>query len=287
MARMRENGRTKIGLVLGSGGARGYAHIGVLRAIEKHDFQVTAIAGCSMGGIIGALHAAGYSSQRIHEMWKSLDPLKLIDRSAMGGLIGGRAITRHLERHLPRTFEELSIPVAVTATDVQRGKLVVLRSGELARALRATSAMAGLFAPEPHEGRILIDGGILNALPVDVIRTLTEAPVVAVDVLPPADRTIAFTDDRATWEKLRQPFRGRPLVLEMLMKAIEIPQSPLTSIRLSLNPPEVLIRPTLDPNLKLEDFRRIDEAVDAGFEAADAKLSEYVELLRAESSGAT
>jgi NTE family protein len=278
---MNTEARTKIGLVLGSGGARGYAHIGVLRAIEKRGLEVTAIAGCSMGGIIGALHAAGYSSQRIHEMWKTLDPLKLIDRSTMGGLIGGRGITRHLEQYLPRTFEELKIPVAVTSVDVQRGKLVVLRNGDLPRALRATSAMAGLFAPEEHEGRLLLDGGILNGLPVDVIRTLTRAPVVAVDTAPPADREIAFTDDRSTWEKVRHPIRGRPLVFEMLMKAIEIPQAPLTSIRLSLNPPEVLIRPALDPDLKLEDYRRLDEAVEAGFVAADAKLAEHEGVLRA------
>jgi NTE family protein len=273
--------RIKVGLVLGSGGARGYAHIGVLRALEKHDIEVEAIAGCSIGGIIGAMHAAGYSSQRIHEVWKGLDFLKLIDRSAMGGLIGGRNITRRLEQHLPRTFEELKIPLAVTSVDVQRGKLVVLRSGELLGALRATSALAGLFAPEPYQGRILIDGGILNGMPVDVIRTLTHAPVVAVDVLPPPDREIAFTDDRPAWDRIKHPIRGRPLIFEMLMKAIEIPQAPLTSIRLSLNPPEVLIRPALDPHLKLEDFRRLDEAVEAGFTAADAKLEEHLSILRA------
>lgn len=281
---MSESQRTKIGLVLGSGGARGYAHIGVLRALEKRGYEVAAIAGCSMGAIIGALHAAGYSSERIYDVWKGLAPLKLIDRSAMGGLIGGRGIARHLGRYLPRTFEELKIPVAVTAVDVQRGKLVVLRSGDLPRALRATSALAGLFAPVHHEGRILIDGGILNGLPVDVIRTLTEAPVVAVDVLAPPDREIAFTDDRTAWEKVRHPIRGRPLIFEMLMKAIEIPQVPLTSIRLSLNPPEVLIRPALDPDLKLEDFRRLDEAVEAGFEAADATLAEHEALLRSRPS---
>jgi NTE family protein len=282
MGRHECEGSVKIGLVLGSGGARGYAHIGVLRAIEKHGLEVAAIAGCSMGGIIGALHAAGYSSQRIHEMWEGLDPLKLIDRSTMGGLIGGRAVTRHLEQYLPRNFEDLKIPVAVTSVDVQRGKLVVLRSGDLPRALRATSALAGLFAPEQHEGRILVDGGILNGLPVDVIRTLTQAPVVAVDTAPPADREIAFSDDRPAWEKVRRPIRlGRPLIFEMLMKAIEIPQAPLTSIRLSLNPPEVLIRPALDPDLKLEDYKRLDEAVEAGFVAADAKLTEHAEFLRA------
>ncbi|HEU4929095.1 MAG TPA: patatin-like phospholipase family protein, partial [Candidatus Krumholzibacteria bacterium] len=120
------NERMKIGLVLGSGGARGYAHIGVLRALEKHGIEVVAVAGCSMGGIIGAQHAAGYSANNIYDMWRRFDLLRLIDRSTMGGLIGGRGVMRLLERHLPRTFEELKIPVAVTATDVQRGKLVVL-----------------------------------------------------------------------------------------------------------------------------------------------------------------
>jgi NTE family protein len=263
----------------GSGSARVCSHRRSARD-RKHGIEVAAIAGCSMGGIIGAPRAAGYSSQRIHEMWKDLDPLKLIDRSTMGGLIGGRGVTRHLEQYLPRNFEDLKIPVAVTSVDVQRGKLVVLSSGDLPRALRATSALAGLFAPETHEGRILVDGGILNGLPVDVIRTLTQAPVVAVDTSPPADREIAFTDERSAWERVRHPIRGRPLIFEMLMKAIEIPQAPLTSIRLSLNPPEVLIRPALDPDLKLEDYKRLEEAVEAGFVAADAKLTEHAELLR-------
>ena len=272
----------KIGLVLGGGGARGHAHIGVLRAIERRDIEVSAIAGCSMGGIIGALHAAGHSSGTIRDIFRELDPIKLLDRGAMGGLIGGRAITRTLEKHLPRTFEELAVPVAVTAVDVQRGRLVVLNRGELLPALRASSALPGLFAAVRYGGRVLIDGGLLNNLPVDVIRAMTLAPVVAVDSSAPATRELAFHDERSLWEKVRQPVaRGkRPLIFEMLMKAIDIPQAPLTSMRLSLNPPEVLIRPALDPDLKIEDYSRLDEAVEAGFEAARSELDEYADLLR-------
>jgi NTE family protein len=268
--------RIRIGLVLGGGGARGYAHIGVLRAIERRGLEVRAVAGCSMGGIIGALHAAGHSSENIHDIFRGLDLLKMIDRSAMGGLIGGKGITRSLERHLPRTFEELSIPVSVTTVDVQRGRLVVLNHGELLPALRATSALPGLFAAVRHGGRMLIDGGLLNNLPVDVIRTMTLAPVVAVDSSAPADRGLVFDDERTLWEKVRRPvLHGkRPLVFEMLMKAIDIPQAPVTSMRLSLNPPEVLIRPPLDPDLKIEDYTRLDEAVEAGFGAAESELDE-------------
>jgi NTE family protein len=275
--------RIRIGLALGGGGARGYAHIGVLRAIERRGLEVAAIAGCSMGGIIGALHAAGHPSEEIHDIFRGLDLIKLLDRSRMGGLIGGKGITRTLEKHLPHTFEELAVPVCVTAVDVQRGRLVVLNRGELLPALRATSALPGVFAAVRHAGRVLIDGGLLNNMPVDVIRNMTLAPVVAVDTSAPADRKLVFTDERSLWEKMREPLlRGkRPLLFEMLMKAIDIPQAPLTSMRLSLNPPEVLIRPGLDPDLKIEDYTRLDEAVQRGFEAAEFELEENERVLEA------
>jgi NTE family protein len=265
----------KVGLVLGGGGARGYAHIGVLRSMEERDLRVQAVAGCSMGGIIGALHAAGFRAAQIEEMFGGLDLMGLLDRSSMGGLIGGKGVTRHLEKHLPQNFEDLKIPLAVTTVDVQRGRLVVLSRGKLLPALRATSALPGVFAAVKHAGRVLIDGSLLNNLPVDVIRTMTLAPVVAVDTAAPADRRLMFEDERTLWEKVRTPLkRGkRPLIFEMLMKSIDIPQGPVTSMRLSLNPPEVLIRPPLDPDLKIEDYNRMDEAVLAGYQAAEVKLA--------------
>jgi NTE family protein len=272
----------KIGLVLGGGGARGYAHIGVLRSIEERGLTVEAIAGCSIGGIIGALHAAGFKAADIQGLFDELDLVRLLDVSGMGGLIGGKGVTRHLEKHLPATFEDLKIPLAVTAVDVQRGRLVVLNRGKLLPALRATSALPGIFAAVKHAGRVLIDGSLLNNLPVDVIRTMTLAPVVAVDTGAPADRRLVFEDERTLWEKVKTPLlRGkRPLIFEMLMKSIDIPQGPITSIRLSLNPPEVLIRPPLDPDLKIEDYSRLDEAVEAGFEAAEIKLRDGEAVLR-------
>jgi NTE family protein len=166
--------------------------------------------------------------------------------------------------------------------DVQRGRLVVLNRGKLLPALRATSALPGIFAAVKHAGRVLIDGSLLNNLPVDVIRTMTLAPVVAVDTGAPADRRLVFEDERTLWEKVKTPLlRGkRPLIFEMLMKSIDIPQGPITSIRLSLNPPEVLIRPPLDPDLKIEDYSRLEEAVQAGFEAAEIKLRDGEAVLR-------
>lgn len=264
----------KIGLVLGGGGARGFAHIGVLRALAERDIEPTAIAGCSMGGIVGALHGAGWGPAEIHDRFANLPARSLLDHSRHGGLMGHKGIDRALTELLPATFEDLAIPLAVTAVDVQQGRPVVLRRGPLVPALRATSALPGIFTPVSHEGRILVDGGLLNNVPVDVIGVLTLDPVVAVDVASPPDRELVFKDQRGFLEKLRAPLQQgqRPLTFELFMKAYDIPTSLMTDLRLAAHRPRVLIRPPLDPNLKVEDFNRLDEAIEVGYVAAKEAL---------------
>ena len=170
-----------IGLVLGGGGARGFAHIGVLRALDEHGIRPVAIAGCSMGGIVGALYAAGYTPVEIEHMFEDISGFDLISWGKGGSLIGGEGIVKQLAKHLPTTFAELKIPLEVVAVDVQEGKQVILNTGELLIALRATSAIPGVISHVVYEDRVLIDGGLINNLPVDVIRTMTQAPVVAVE----------------------------------------------------------------------------------------------------------
>ena len=260
----------KIGLCLGGGGARGFAHIGVLRALAEQGLEASAIAGCSMGGLVGALLAAGATPAEIHERFRNVKPVRLLDHSRRGGLFGHRGVDREMEKHLPADFADLSVPLAVTAVDVQEGSLVVLRNGPLLPALRATTALPGIFTPVHHEDRILVDGGLLNNLPVDVIGTLTLDPVVAVDVGAPPDRKLIFEDDRGFLERLKDPTPEgqRPLTIELFMKSYDIPTALITDLRLAVHRPRVLIRPPLDPNLKVEDFDRLDEAVEAGYRAA-------------------
>ena len=260
----------KIGLVLGGGGARGFAHIGVLRALAERGLEPSAIAGCSMGGIVGALHAAGFAPADIHDRFANLPARNLLDHSRYGGLMGHKGIDRELDKYLPDNFEDLEIPLAVTAVDVQEGRLVVLSKGPLVPALRATSALPGIFTPVYHEGRILVDGGLLNNVPVNVVGVLTLDPVVAVDVASPPNRKLQFEDSRSFIEKLRSPLRDgqRPLTIELFMKAFDIPTALMTNLQLAASRPQVLIRPHLDPNLKVEDFNRLDEAIEVGYEAA-------------------
>jgi len=124
-----------------------------------------------------------------------------------------------------------------------------------------------------------VDGGLLNNVPVDVIRTMTHLPVLAVDVAAPPDRKLVFEDNFL--KRIRETYKKgqRPLIIELFMKAYDIPTHVLTKVRLSLNPPALLIRPPLDPNLKVEDFKRLEEAIEAGYREARAVLSEQVQLL--------
>jgi NTE family protein len=271
----------KIGLALSGGGARGLAHIGVLRALAEHDLEPSAIAGCSMGGIVGAMWAAGFRADDIEEIFSETSYRDLFAFGTMGGLIGGKRIEALLDKHLPDTFEDLELPLAVTAVDVQEGELLVLRSGELVPALQASSALPGILSPVPYEGRVLIDGGLLNNLPVDVIRTMTLDPVVAVDVAAPPNRHLNFEAGKSFWKQIDALFTSgqRVLTIELFMKAFDVPQALVTEMRLAMQPPQLLIRPHLRANLKVEDFDHRDEAVAAGYEAARHALRKGADAL--------
>jgi NTE family protein len=267
----------KVGLVLGGGGARGFAHIGVMRALEEKGIEPVAVSGCSIGGIIGALVANGFGADEIHRIFSELDWFKIFDWSRMGSLLGGKGIAGLLEKRLPQTFSGLKMPLRVTAVDVQEGRLVTLWEGALVPALRATSAIPGFFSPVEMNGRVLVDGGLLDNVPVGEIRSMTHAPAIAVDVTPPPDRKIVFHDTRSFWQKLRSPSGGgrHPLVIDLLTKAYDIPVAALTEIHIARFRPEVLIRPTLGPGIKVESFRRMDEAIAAGYREAVSVLETH------------
>jgi NTE family protein len=300
-----------VGLVLGGGGARGYAHIGVLRALSEHDCQPVAISGCSMGGLIGAFFAAGFRSDDILALIEDTNFLNLLDMGVRGGLLGSGKLEKLLRKHLPERFDDLTLPLAVTCVDVQQGELVVLRQGDLVSALLASAALPGILAPVLRDGRYLIDGGLLNNLPVDVIKTMTLAPVIAVDVSAPPNRKLAFVEDDTNdrfqglfsggasseafssafseaMQGLADNFKGmfspaewfkRSLTIELFMKSFDVPQAVLTEMRLALQPPALLIQPALDLQFGVEDFERLEEGVDAGYQAATALLADFVQSL--------
>ena len=207
-------GRPKIGLALGGGGAKGAAEVGVLKVLEEAGIHVDYIAGSSIGSIVGGLYAAGYSASELETMfrtqeWLSLltdrkaslnnEPFKtvdgvtyvfgfpVIDRNSRGfGVMSGGKIEQVIDSMVSAKgcadFESLKIPFRCVTTDIRAAREVILSKGALCRALRASMSIPGIFKPVEHNGRLLVDGGMLNNLPVDVCRQMGADIVIAVDL---------------------------------------------------------------------------------------------------------
>ena len=161
--------RPKLGLALGSGSARGWAHVGIIRALIENAIAPDVVAGCSMGAMIGAAFAAGRIEQL--EAWAlSLDGkgvFGLLDLAFRGGLIKGERLLDFFHGNIVACqFSELDLPFAAVATDLASGEEVWLRDGKVSDAVRASCAVPGLFQPVLHDGRYLVDGSVVNPIPV-------------------------------------------------------------------------------------------------------------------------
>lgn len=273
---MRLFRRPVIGLALGGGGARGLAHIGVLKVFEREGIPIDCLAGASMGGIIAAAYAAGYSASFLEaEALKLADPrhvFRLIDPvPPRRGLFAGERVHAYLSSKLGHelTFDKLRCPLALTAVDALTGREVVLREGIVVDAVRATMAVPGVFEPVEQDGYHLIDGGVLNNVPVDRVRELGAEVVIAVDVNMTPDET-------GTWEKAALP--GAAVEL---WRAISIMVMALTEIKLREAQPELVLRPRIPAGVTaFSGLNRAQEIIATGEAAAEAVLLQLHQLTR-------
>jgi NTE family protein len=275
----------RIGLALGGGGARGLAHIGVLKVLEREGLPIACVAGTSMGGLLGALYTKGMNSREIESEALQFTRIRrlarLIDiRIRLGGsglLKGGRIylfMTEKLGEAL--TFADLRLPFAVVTVDLVSGREVILTKGSVAAAVRATISVPAIFEPVEFDGYRLVDGGILNNVPVDVAANLGADRVIAVDVLP------NFCANQPGG-----PITVQPLQHKILPKSAQetynvqlVMIAAITELRLKQSPPHVLIRPELPPEMGLfTGFDRPGEAIAAGEIAAEAALPQIKALL--------
>ncbi len=174
--RLKEQvGHKKLGIALGSGSAKGIAHIGVLEVLEEKNIAINEISGSSIGAMIGAAYAAGLTIEEMKEIAFNIDQKKLwtffdFTNPMTGGLIKGNVVEEFLNTVLPvKRFEELRIPFSCVATDVKTGEPVIYNSGDLVPAIRASISLPGFFMPYKYQKRLLIDGGIVNPVPVDLL----------------------------------------------------------------------------------------------------------------------
>jgi len=279
-----------LGLALGGGGARGLAHLGVLIELERAGVPVACIAGTSMGAAMGAVRAVGADLERVAQILVSLnlndllqvsdstarELQKLIGRSMMEYVRGSEwreedarphdlARLRELFRLLTagKRFEETIIPFAAVAADLETGDPVVLREGILSEAIVASTSVPGIFSPVALDGQFLIDGGVVNKLPVDVAIDMGADAVLAVDTGAPMTRSVTTC-------------------LEALLQGQRVTSHRLTDVQLlqaaeRLDGRLLVIQPEVGP-IRMFSFDRTEEAIQAGREAVRVRLDEIAQL---------
>lgn len=286
-----------VGLVLGGGGARGAAHIGVLKVLERERIPVCALAGTSMGAIVGSLYAIGYTPDEIEAVLGSVDWRDVFDDDPprvdlpmrrkqedlrylldfkLGlrdgrillprGVVQGQKLNLLLRRLLlpswsTDSFDDLPIPFRCVGTDIGRGEGVVFGRGDLATAVRASMSVPGAFAPIRVDGRLMVDGGLYNNVPVDIVRGMGAERVIVVDVAAPMEPE----------EALDSPFSISMQMLTMLMK------ERTDQVMRNLQPGDIALTPQLG-DIGSASFDRARDAIPTGIAAAEAEIARLREL---------
>ncbi len=270
-----------IGLVLSGGGARAYAHIGAIRALRERGAPIDFVGGTSMGAIIAAGVALGWSDQeihdRVHDAFVRSNPLGDF-RLPVVALAAGDRVDSRLAAHFGESrIEELHIPFFAVSSNLSTGRVHVHRSGLVREALRASSALPGILPPVVEGGEVYVDGAVLDNFPVDIMQSTHRGPTIGVDVarqgtLDPLD----FTDPPGfvSWVR-RNGIHTPPPIASLLIRAATVNLRPWNG-RDSV---DLLIAPELK-EVELRNWRMYDEAVEAGYEAAKAALSTCSDRLR-------
>ncbi len=282
--------RPSIGLALGSGSARGWAHVGVIRALEEAGIRPDLVCGTSIGALVGAAYAAGEIER--FERWllglKLADVIAFLDVKFAGGLIEGERLMDFFRRNfVDRPVEELALPYGAVATELATGNEIWLRHGSTIDAVRASIALPGLFTPVARDGHLLVDGGLVNPVPVSLARAMGADVVIAVDLsadvlgrhLRPRARRPKEGEVAQWLRKLQErlsgflPRNGQPVpsVLDVVASSINIMQVRITRSRMAGEPPDAVVAPRL-AHLGLMEFHRAKEAIEEGRRAVKAVL---------------
>lgn len=302
--------KLKIGLALGSGSARGWAHIGVIRALEKEGIKPDIVTGCSIGSLVGAAYVGGHLD--ILEEWvrelSFWDVVRLLDVKMLGGLIEGESLMSSFEDKIRNVnIEQLPLPFAAVATDLSSGREVWLQTGLLPDAVRASIALPGLFSPIHSEGRWLVDGGLTNPVPVSLSRAMGADLIIAVNLnsdivgrhlksrevrqkeIKEEERDLfnqllkklntgLFEARLGSWAREKGEKNTIPGIFEVMASAINIMQDRITKSRMAGDPPDVLLSPRLG-KLGLLEFDRADEAIAEGYDSVRRMLPALHQML--------
>ncbi|MEO8650228.1 MAG: patatin-like phospholipase family protein [Acidobacteriota bacterium] len=261
---LQNSGRKKVGLALSGGGARGFAHLGVIEVLEAHSIPLDYISGTSAGSFVGGALASGMTAAEIIDLGRkiswfnmtglSYSPRALLSNASMGNFIK--------QRFPAGMIEELKVPYAAVACDLGSGEQVLFTEGDLSFAIRASCAVPGVFAPlETSDGRMLIDGGVVNPVPVNVVRAMGADVVIAVDLI-----ACGSTFRSSPRTMLGMLFQSAMLLLRAASKNQNYHA-------------DLLIAPEI-AHLRPDEISKREELIDLGREAAEIRIDEIKEIIR-------
>ena len=277
--------RPKLGIALGAGSARGWAHIGVLTALAEAGIEPDIVCGCSIGAFVGAAYVNG-DLEKLERWVTALDwkgVFGMFDFSLKGGLIKGEKLIDFFSRNfVDHDFAALPKPFACVATDLESGREIWLKEGSVAAAVRASIALPGLFTPQQHDGRLLVDGALVNPVPVSLCRAQGADIVIAVDLgsdrsghLHRADSVAVPSDN---WKSRLLARFGRngangaeqllPSLVEVLVASVNIMQVRISRSRLAGEPADLALEPRL-AQIGLMDYHRGVESIAEGRAAVE------------------
>ena len=261
--------KPRIGLALGAGSARGWAHIGVIRVLEECGIRPDFIAGTSIGALVGAAYAAG-ELDRLEAWVRKLrvrDVLGLMDVGFKGGLIKGERLFESARRdYKDPPMEGLRTPFAATATTLHGGEEIWLRSGSTLDAVRASISVPGLFPPVLRDGVLLVDGGLANPVPVSLVRAMGADVIIAVEL-----------GSDVLGNRLRTDGAASPSMLDVVITSMQVMQARIGRSRMAGEPPSVLVSPHLG-HLGVLDYHRASEAIEEGRHAVERVADQIAAL---------
>ncbi|MFQ5341912.1 MAG: patatin-like phospholipase family protein [Anaerolineae bacterium] len=281
----------KIGLVLGGGGTRGIAHIGVLQVLVGERIPIDFIVGTSMGGIVGVLFALGFPPDELADRLRDMEGSSLINLRRLSARARQRMLRESLAEVLEdKTFADLRVPVTLMAVDMLHGREVALSEGPLMPAVLATSAVPAIFPPVDLNGVQLADGGVIDSLATHVAFEQGAEKVIAIDVYPPLERDNPWIDPISAIMGFQLPFSllagaesgQTPGVFASIWRSARVMAWYIHEERLSADPPDVLLRPDVADYGSL-DFRDLSGPLQAGIVEAERRLPELKALVATES----
>jgi NTE family protein len=287
---LRNQNNYGIALALSGGVAKGWAHIGVLRALDEHKIPIKMIAGTSIGALVGGCYLAG-KLDALEEFARGLTKRRifsLLDIQLGGnGFLGGLKLDHKLQEHLNHVyFSDLSKPFVSVATEINTGNEIWLTSGSLINAMRASFAIPGIFEPVLCNGRLLVDGALVNPVPVSVCRNYEQTAVVAVNMHHDHFGRAAVIRHDAGTTNQQLISSAEPLnstkklgITGALVESLNIIQDRISRSKLAGDPPDMMICPKVG-SIGIAEFDRAAEMIDLGYKAGIEKLKEIEDLLK-------